>query len=56
MRTAGDRNYDAIKVENRLFDKLRATECSGADALSIADFLLKRLKLRKLEGSDEGTE
>ena len=43
MRTAEDRRYDAIKVENRLFEKIHASECSGADALEIAKFLLQRL-------------
>ena len=42
MRTAKDRNYDAIKVENRLFEKMHSPECSGADALEIAKFLLRR--------------
>ena len=49
--TEAERGYDAVDIERALFAKMKRGDCTGADALEIARFLLARL-----EGGEGQTE
>ena len=41
-------------IEGRLLEKIRASECSGRDALDIGQWLIERIEAKASEGEPTG--